>query len=45
MLGVEAADNIMNGALEVTLNHPNIVNAGPKNTDLLYSGKGSSQGK
>ena len=45
MLGVEAADNILHGTAEVTLNHPNIVNAGPKNTDLLYNGKGSTMGR
>jgi hypothetical protein len=29
MLGVECADNVMAGSLEVTLNHPNIVRAPP----------------
>jgi hypothetical protein len=29
MLGVECADNVMAGSLEVTLNHPNIVSARP----------------
>ena len=38
MLGVECADNVMCGAKELTLNHPNIVNA-KKNTELLYLGK------
>ncbi len=36
MLGVEAADNIISGTLEATLNYPNIVN-GMRNTQLLYS--------
>lgn len=36
MLGVEAADNIVAGSLELTLNHPNIVN-GMRNTELLYA--------
>jgi hypothetical protein len=36
MLGVECADNVACGAMEVTLNHPNIVN-GMRNTQLLYS--------
>ncbi len=36
MLGVEAADNVVSGTLEATLNHPNIVN-GMRNTQLLYS--------
>lgn len=36
MLGVEAADNMLFGAKEVTLSHPNIVNV-KKNTELLYS--------
>lgn len=36
MLGVEAADNMLLGTKEVTLSHPNIVNA-KKNTELLYS--------
>jgi hypothetical protein len=36
MLGVEAADNILFGAKEVTLHHPDIANA-RKNTELLYS--------
>jgi len=32
MLGVEAADNIANGALELTLNYPDFVN-GRQNTE------------
>jgi len=32
MLGVEAADNILNGAVELTLNHPDFVN-GRSNTE------------
>ena len=32
MLGVEAADNIVNGAMEVTLNYPDFVN-GRANTE------------
>jgi hypothetical protein len=44
MLGVEAADNILFGTQEVTLHHPDIVNAG-KDTSLAYSrGAGSSGG-
>ena len=38
MLGVECADNVLYGARELTLNHPNIVNA-KKNAELLYLGK------
>jgi hypothetical protein len=40
MLGVEAADNILFGTKELTLNHPNVVNPA-KNTELLYSARGS----
>ena len=36
MLGVECADNVTSGTMEVTLNHPNIVN-GMRNTQLLFS--------
>ena len=32
MLGVEAADNIVNGAMELTLNYPDFVN-GRANTE------------
>lgn len=32
MLGVEAADNIVNGAVELTLNYPDFVNS-RKNTE------------
>ena len=39
MLGVEAADNILFGSAEVTLQHPDIVNA-QKNTQLQYSPAG-----
>ena len=35
MLGVEAADNILFGTKELTLHHPDIVNA-KKNTELVY---------
>lgn len=35
MLGVEAVDNILFGSAEMTLNHPNVVNA-TKNTELRY---------
>jgi len=35
MLGVECVDNILFGGKELTLNHPDIVNA-KKNTELLY---------
>jgi hypothetical protein len=36
MLGVEAVDNMLFGTPELTLHHPNVVNA-KKNTDLQYS--------
>jgi hypothetical protein len=36
MLGVEAADNILFGTPELTLRHPNIVNA-KKNEELRFS--------
>ena len=36
MLGVEAADNLLFGAKELTLGHPAIVN-GKKNEELLYA--------
>ena len=36
MLGVEAADNLLFGAKELTLGHPGIVN-GKKNEELLYA--------
>jgi hypothetical protein len=36
MLGVECVDNILFGAKELTLHHPDIVNQ-KKNTDLLYT--------
>lgn len=39
MLGVEAADNILTGAKEMTLNYPDLVNR-KKNTELLYAKKG-----
>ncbi|KAL3151045.1 hypothetical protein ABBQ38_012914 [Trebouxia sp. C0009 RCD-2024] len=39
MLGVECADNVLFGTKELTLTHPNIVNA-KKNTELTY-GKGT----
>jgi protoporphyrinogen oxidase len=35
MLGVECADNVLFGTKELTLNHPNVVNA-KKNMELLY---------
>ena len=38
MLGVECADNVLFGAKELTLAHPDIVNA-KKNTELLYLAK------
>jgi len=38
MLGVEAADHILNGAVELTLNYPDFVN-GRKNTEKrLFEG-------
>jgi len=41
MLGVEAADNIMYGTKELTLNYPDIVNK-QKNTELTYVTAGVS---
>jgi hypothetical protein len=38
MLGVECIDNILFGSKELTLHHPDIVNA-KKNTDLIYKTK------
>jgi len=49
MLGVEAADNIVNNAVELTLNHPDFVNT-RQNTErrlahnFKFSGKSSSNG-
>lgn len=40
MLGVEAVDNIMFGAREITLSHPDIVNTG-KNTSVKFAGRTS----
>ena len=38
MLGVEAVDNILNGTKELTLDHPDIVNApGGKNVELTFA--------
>ena len=36
MLGVECADNVMAGTMEVTLTHPNIVN-GMRNKELAFT--------
>ena len=36
MLGVEAADNVLFGAPELTLRHPNVVNA-KKNEDMRFA--------
>lgn len=41
MLGVEAADNILFGTPELTLRHPNIVNA-KKNEELRYEKKNAT---
>ena len=41
MLGVECADNVMFGTKELTLNHPDIVNA-KKNTELTYLSRGAT---
>ena len=38
MLGVEAADNIVNGAAELTLNYPDFVNARANNERRLVEG-------
>jgi hypothetical protein len=40
MIGVEAADNILFGTKEFTLDFPSLTNeGGAKNTDLVYSAK------
>ena len=51
MLGVEAADSIVNGAVELTLNYPDFVN-GRANTERrlvdgaqVFGGKGKGKGK
>ena len=42
MLGVECADNILNGQFELTLNNPNYVNnVVRRNNVMQYSAKGS----
>jgi hypothetical protein len=38
MLGVEAADHIVNGAVELTLNYPDFVNSRQNNERRLYDG-------
>lgn len=38
MLGVEAVDNIVNGATELTLNHANFVNTRSNNERRLVDG-------
>jgi hypothetical protein len=38
MLGVEAADNIINGAVELTLNYPDFVNGRQNNERRLVDG-------
>jgi hypothetical protein len=38
MLGVEAADNIVNGAVELTLNYPDFVNGRKNEERRLYEG-------
>lgn len=38
MLGVEAADNIVNGAVELTLNYPDFVNGRQNNERRLVEG-------
>jgi hypothetical protein len=38
MLGVEAADNIINGAVELTLNYPDFVNGRQNNERRLLDG-------
>jgi hypothetical protein len=42
MLGVEAVDNILLGTTELTLAHPDIVNA-QKNTAMRYTAAASKQ--
>jgi hypothetical protein len=44
MLGVEAVDNILFGTKEVTLHHPDIVNAG-KNAQPCYRPPSAAAGK
>lgn len=38
MLGVEAADNIVNGAVELTLNYPDFVNGRKNEERRLHEG-------
>lgn len=38
MLGVEAADHIVNGAVELTLNYPDFVNGRQNNERRLFEG-------
>lgn len=38
MLGVEAVDNILNGATELTLNYPDFVNSRPNTERRLVDG-------
>jgi len=40
MLGVEAADNILFGTKELTLAHPDVVNAN-KNSQVHYTRRGA----
>jgi len=39
MLGVEAVDNILHGATELTLNYPDFVNSRPNTERSLVEGK------
>ena len=45
MLGVEAADHIVNGAAELTLNYPDFVNGRQNHERRLVEGKQLFKGK
>ena len=45
MLGVEAVDNIVNGAVELTLNHPDFVNGRANQERRLVDGLQYFKGK
>ena len=44
MQGVEAVDNMLFGTAEITLEYPNICNAGAKNKQLKFDGGGNGGG-
>jgi hypothetical protein len=45
MLGVEAADHIVNGAIELTLNYPDFVNSRQNTERRLFEGAQSFKAK